>query len=158
MSIRRHFLYLDHHVNRITCKGIFSTWWSVLGSLMRSSLGSRKATWIWLVNAPGVYLSTMELQPTYLNQTFSILHSKEFIRSLHYFQSPCKLENSPLSLGPVGNHKHIQGVLNSCDGSGSQLELLPSLPQVDDVDTILPLLEDVLLHRGLAVVKFRCAW
>jgi len=65
----------------------------------------------------------------------------------------CKLQNSPLSLWSVGNNKHILGVFNSCDSSGSEQKLLPGLPQVDDVDTILPLLEDVLLHRGLAVVR-----
>ena len=37
---------------------------------MKSSLGTRKAVWIWLVNAPGVYLPAIELQPTYLQQTF----------------------------------------------------------------------------------------
>ena len=64
-------------------------------SLMRSSLGSRKEVWIWLVNAPGVSLPAIELQQT-----------------------------------------------------DSQQKLLPSLPQVDDVNTILPLLQDVLLQSS----------
>ena len=37
---------------------------------MKSSLGTRKAVWIWLVNAQGVNLPEIELQPTYLKQTF----------------------------------------------------------------------------------------
>merc|ERR1719264_2275429 len=41
-------------------------WWSLLGSEMRSSLGSLKAAWIWLVKAPGVKRPAMEEQPMYL--------------------------------------------------------------------------------------------
>ena len=44
-------------------------------------------------------------------------------------------------------------VLDSSNGPGGKNQLLPGLLQVDDVDTIGLLLEDVLLHRGLAVVR-----
>ena len=37
-----------------------------LGSQIRSSLGSLKAAWIWLVKAPGVKRPAIEEQPTYL--------------------------------------------------------------------------------------------
>ena len=43
-------------------------------------------------------------------------------------------------------------VLDSSNSPGSQDQLLPGLFQVDDVDAIGLLLEDVLLHCGLAVV------
>jgi len=55
---------------------------------MRSSLGSLKAAWIWLVKAPGVKRPAIEEYPTYL------------------------LENSPLSLGSAGDNEHIQRILN----------------------------------------------
>ena len=67
--------------------------------------------------------------------------------------SPGKLEDSSLSVWPAGTDEHVSGVLNSGDGTGSQQDLLPGLLQVDDVDPIVLLLEDVLLHRGLAVVR-----
>ena len=44
-------------------------------------------------------------------------------------------------------------VLDSSNGPGGKNQLLPGLLQVDDVDTIGLLLEDVLLHRSLAVVR-----
>lgn len=66
---------------------------------------------------------------------------------------PGKLEDSPLGVRSAGTDKHILGVLNSSNGTGSQQDLLPGLLQVDDVDTIVLLLEDVLLHGGLAVVR-----
>merc|ERR1719362_950854 len=66
---------------------------------------------------------------------------------------PSELEDSSLSVGPAGTDEHISGVLNSRDGAGSQQDLLPGLLQVDDVDPVILLLEDVLLHRGLAVVR-----
>ena len=44
-------------------------------------------------------------------------------------------------------------ILNSSNSPGSQDQLLPGLLQVDDVDAVSLLLEDVLLHRGLAVVR-----
>ena len=43
-------------------------------------------------------------------------------------------------------------VLDGGDGPGGEHQLLPGLLQVDDVDAVGLLLEDVLLHRGLAVV------
>ena len=43
-------------------------------------------------------------------------------------------------------------VLNGSNSPGGQDQLLPGLLQVDDVDAVGLLLEDVLLHRGLAVV------
>merc|ERR1719192_1340896 len=66
---------------------------------------------------------------------------------------PGELENSSLSVGSAGTGEHISRVLHSGDGPGSQEDLLPGLPQVDDVDPVVLLLEDVLLHRGLAVVR-----
>ena len=44
-------------------------------------------------------------------------------------------------------------VLDGSNSPGSQDELLPGFLQVDDVDAVGLLLEDVLLHRGLAVVR-----
>ena len=45
------------------------------------------------------------------------------------------------------------GILDSSNSPGSQDQLLPGLLQVDDVDAVGLLLEDVLLHRRLAVVR-----
>ena len=45
------------------------------------------------------------------------------------------------------------GVLNGSNSPGSQDQLLPGLLQVDDVDAVGLLFEDVLLHRGLAVIR-----
>ena len=45
------------------------------------------------------------------------------------------------------------GILDSSNSPGSQDQLLPGLLQVDDVDAVGLLLEDVLLHRSLAVVR-----
>ena len=66
---------------------------------------------------------------------------------------PGELEDGPLGVGSAGADVHVLGVLNRGDGTGSEQDLLPGLLQVDDVDTIGLLLEDVLLHRGLAVVR-----
>merc|ERR1719251_521100 len=44
-------------------------------------------------------------------------------------------------------------VLDSSNSPSSQDQLLPGLLQVDDVDAVGLLLEDVLLHGGLAVVR-----
>merc|ERR1719430_2401090 len=63
-----------------------------------------------------------------------------------------ELEDSSLSSGPCGDHVHIPWVLNSGDSTGSKDQLLPGLLEVDDVDTTSLLLEDVLLHGGLAVI------
>ena len=65
--------------------------------------------------------------------------------------SPCKLENSSLGERSAGTNIHISWVLNCSNSSGSQNNLLMSLLQVDDVGSIISLLEDVLLHGGLAV-------
>ena len=51
----------------------------------------------------------------------------------------------------LNDNNHL-GVLNGGDSPGSQDQFLPRLLQVDDVDAVGLLLEDVLLHRGLAVV------
>ena len=53
----------------------------------------------------------------------------------------------------VHQHQVYLWVLDSSNGPGGKNQLLPGLLQVDDVDTIGLLLEDVLLHRGLAVVR-----
>ena len=52
----------------------------------------------------------------------------------------------------LNDNNHL-GVLDGSDSPGSQDELFPGLLQVDDVDAVGLLLEDVLLHRGLAVVR-----
>merc|ERR1719373_435467 len=66
---------------------------------------------------------------------------------------PGELEDSPLGVGSAGADVHILGVLNRGDGTGSEQDLLPGLLQVDDVDPVVLLLEDVLLHGLLAVVR-----
>merc|ERR1719214_103422 len=66
---------------------------------------------------------------------------------------PGELEDSSLSVRSAGTDEHVSGVLNCGDSAGSQEDLLPGLLQVDDVDPVVLLLEDVLLHRGLAVVR-----
>merc|ERR1719233_1741704 len=63
-----------------------------------------------------------------------------------------ELEDSSLSSGPCGDHVHILWVLNSGDSTSSKDQLLPGLLEVDDVDTTSLLLEDILLHGGLAVI------
>ena len=51
-------------------------------------------------------------------------------------------------------HDNIHlGILDGSNSPGSQDQLLPGLLQVDDVDAVSLLLEDVLLHRGLAVIR-----
>ena len=65
--------------------------------------------------------------------------------------SPGELQHGPLGVGAAGADEHVLGVLDSGDGAGSEQDLLPGLLQVDDVDTIILLLEDVLLHGGLGV-------
>ena len=67
--------------------------------------------------------------------------------------SPGELEDGSLSVRSAGTDEHVSRVLNSGDSAGSQEDLLPGLLQVDDVDPVVLLLEDVLLHRGLAVVR-----
>ena len=66
--------------------------------------------------------------------------------------SPGELEDGPLGVRSAGADEHVLGVLNGGDGAGSEQDLLPGLLQVDDVDSIILLLEDVLLHGLLAVV------
>ena len=68
-----------------------------------------------------------------------------------FWSSPGELQHGPLGVGAAGADEHVLGVLNSGDGAGSEQDLLPGLLQVDDVDTIILLLEDVLLHGGLGV-------
>merc|ERR1719209_2803528 len=58
-----------------------------------------------------------------------------------------------LGIWPACNYEHILWILHCSNGSCSKDQFLPGLPQVDDVDPILPLLEDVLLHRGFTVVR-----
>ena len=64
---------------------------------------------------------------------------------------PGELEDGPLGVGSAGADIHVLGVLNRGDGTGSEQDLLPGLLQVDDVDPVVLLLEDVLLHGGLGV-------
>ena len=66
---------------------------------------------------------------------------------------PGELEDSPLGVGSTGTDEHVSGILHSSDSAGSQEDLLPGLLQVDDVDPVVLLLEDVLLHGRLAVVR-----
>ena len=72
-------------------------------------------------------------------------------RKLLYLSSPGELEHGPLGVGAAGAHEHVLGVLNGGDGAGSEQDLLPCLLQVDDVNSIILLLEDVLLHSSLGV-------
>merc|ERR1719450_823749 len=65
----------------------------------------------------------------------------------------CKLKNSSLSIWSACNHINILGVLYCSNCASSKDQLFPGLPQVDNVDPILPLLEDVLLHCSLTVVR-----
>merc|ERR1719192_575863 len=65
---------------------------------------------------------------------------------------PGELEDSPLGIGPAGADVDVLRVLNRGDGTGGKQDLLPGLLQVDDVDPVVLLLEDVLLHGLLAVV------
>merc|ERR1719192_1831928 len=65
---------------------------------------------------------------------------------------PGELEDSPLGIGPAGADVDVLRVLNRGDGTGGEKDLLPGLLQVDDVDPVVLLLEDVLLHGLLAVV------
>jgi len=64
---------------------------------------------------------------------------------------PGELEDGPLGVGAAGAHEHVLGILNGGDGASSEQDLLPGLLQVDDVDSIILLLEDVLLHGSLGV-------
>merc|ERR1719391_1152591 len=64
-----------------------------------------------------------------------------------------KLKAGTLGKGPASDDEYVGGVLDGGDGPGGQDHLLPGLAKVDDVYTISPLLEDVLLHGGLGVVR-----
>merc|ERR1719192_2823262 len=66
---------------------------------------------------------------------------------------PGELEDGPLGVRSTGTDEHVSGILHSSDSTGSQQDLLPGLLQVDDVDPVVLLLEDVLLHGRLAVVR-----
>merc|ERR1719192_2918683 len=66
---------------------------------------------------------------------------------------PGELEDGPLGVRSTGTDEHVSGILHSSDSAGSQQDLLPGLLQVDDVDPVVLLLEDVLLHGRLAVVR-----
>lgn len=46
-----------------------------------------------------------------------------------------KLQDSPLTVRPGRLHNNVLGILNCNDDSSRQHQLLPSLTQVDDVDT-----------------------
>ena len=46
---------------------------------MRSSLGSLKAAWIWLVKAPGVKRPAIEEYPTYLDTKMVTLNLRSFL-------------------------------------------------------------------------------
>merc|ERR1719192_1625529 len=59
---------------------------------------------------------------------------------------PSELQDSPLGVGTASADVDVVGVLDGGDGPGSQEDLLPGLLQVDDVDPVILLLEDVLLH------------
>ena len=66
---------------------------------------------------------------------------------------PRKLEDRSLSEGPAATDIHVTRILHGGNNAGSQQDLLPGLLQVDDVDPVVLLLEDVLLHGRLAVVR-----
>ena len=64
-----------------------------------------------------------------------------------------KLKDSSLRGGPGGHHIHILGVLYGSNSTGSKEKLLPSLLQINDVDSISFLFEDILLHSSLTVFR-----
>lgn len=57
-----------------------------------------------------------------------------------------KLEHSTLAIRTSRLHHQVLGVLNGHNDTGSHLELLISLLQVDDVDAIVAALVHVALH------------
>ncbi len=62
-----------------------------------------------------------------------------------------ELQDGPLAVLPRADHEHVSGVLDGGDRAGGQHHLLPGLGQVDNVNTILATLENVLLHGHLGV-------
>ena len=70
----------------------------------------------------------------------------------HYETNVAARHEGDTRVRVVADFKNYLRVLDSSNSPGSQDQLLPGLFQVDDVDAIGLLLEDVLLHCGLAVV------
>ena len=70
------------------------------------------------------------------------------------------LENGTLTIGTLGADEDISGVLDGGDHTSGDLDLLPSLLQVDDVDTTLLALVGVVLHAGINVLgtEMGLAW
>lgn len=66
---------------------------------------------------------------------------------------PGELEDGALSVGSARDDEDIGGVLDGGDGPGSEQHLLPGHLEVDDVDAVDALLEDVLLHGRLGVLR-----
>ena len=183
MSIRRHFLILDHHDTNILGESEFGD--SVIfipGELEDSTLG------IW---AAGDHIDVLEKVFSLFclqTSTFFFCFQRDCIQQLprvwsdlqtptmagnfqccthHETNLAVRHEGDTRVLGSticdyhhyvllgcsVHQHQKYLWVLDSSNGPGGKNQLLPGLLQVDDVDTIGLLLEDVLLHRGLAIVR-----
>lgn len=63
-----------------------------------------------------------------------------------------ELQDRSLAEGGRRDGNHISRVLNGDDNSGSQNDLFPGLTKVDDVDTIIFPLPDVILHLEIRVL------
>lgn len=69
----------------------------------------------------------------------------------------CKLENRTLTVGSCGLHHDISGVLNRHNYAGRQLQLLPSLPEVDDVNPVIAPLINIAFHLEVAILGSQVA-
>jgi len=64
-----------------------------------------------------------------------------------------KFQDCSLSVGTGTDNDDIGGILDRCNDTGGENELLPSLANVDNVDTIRTSFPDVWFHVCLSVVS-----
>jgi hypothetical protein len=63
-----------------------------------------------------------------------------------------ELQDGPGAVGAGGLHHDVLRVLDGDDHPGRQLQLVPCLAHVDDVDAVVSPLVDVPLHLEIAVL------
>mmetsp|Transcript_3480 Transcript_3480/g.12667 ORF Transcript_3480/g.12667 Transcript_3480/m.12667 type:complete len:311 (+) Transcript_3480:166-1098(+) len=68
-----------------------------------------------------------------------------------------ELENSALSVRPSGQHSNVLRVLDRANHPRGHLKLLPGLPQVENVQTVVPPPVHVPLHLVVAVLRAEVA-
>ena len=117
-----------------------TAWESCLGSVTISSLGSLNLFVIWFVRVPGVHLFVeVEIAPVCCAYLMTALCPKG------------RAETHWRVRGLRWAYDDVLGVVHRDDDPGGELDLLPGLLHVDEMDTVV-LSGDVGLHRVLAVL------